>query len=78
MYYMFFKEEYEVIRVVPNPMMLTAATKITQPDCPNTQWFNNLDTLLTPTSPHSVSDNLLQNKLSLTRKNITLKQKIAK
>lgn len=42
MYYMFVKEEYEVIRVIANPILLTASVKMTQPDCPNTKWFRNL------------------------------------
>ncbi len=34
--------------------------------------------MATPTSPHTIADILVQNKFSVTRKNIGLKQKIAK
>ena len=78
LYLMFFEKEHEIIKVISNPMILSTLPKTTQPDCPNTKWFGNLEPLSTPTSPHSVNDQLLQNKLSLTRKNLTLKQKIAR
>ena len=78
LFHMFVKQENEVIKVIPNPMILTTLPKTTQPDCPNKKWFTNLDTLATPTSLHSVNDNLLHNKLSITRKNITLNNKIAR
>lgn len=44
----------------------------------NNKEFNPLDTMATPTSPHSVSEMFLQNKLSLNRNNIIEKQKIAR
>ena len=72
---MFIKEEYEIIRVISKnygtSCLNTESIRTTLPDYHQHKEFNPLDTMATPTSPHSVSDMFLQNKLSLTRKQLS-------
>jgi hypothetical protein len=74
LYYIFVREEHEIIKVIPNPIVMATPLKVNQADCLNTQGYNILEAFSTPTSPHSVSDSFVQNKMSLARKKMSLKR----